>query len=170
MTDASDADRPPLRSLMRTLSLLLLSISLMCRPADAQSQATTGVIRGLVCDPFDNPIEGATVILREAGTNYQRILATSDVGLFTATLLPLGFYDVTVRAEGWAEARQTGVQVRVGETVELIIKMIIEMEEFVVVARRPAVDVTRTETATRLPEKQCRTCPTTAVTFSTSRF
>ena len=155
----------PLRSLMCTLSLLLVSMSLMCRHADAQSQATTGVIRGLVCDQFDNPVEGATVILREAGTNYRRILATSDVGLFTATLLPLGFYDVTVRAEGWAEARQSGVQVRVGETVELVIKMIIEIEEFVVVARRPAVDVTRTETATRLPEEAVSDLPNNGRNF-----
>ena len=154
-----------LQSPIRTLSILLVSMSLMCRHADAQSQATTGVIRGLVCDQFDNPVEGATVILREAGTNYRRILATSDVGLFTATLLPLGFYDVAVRAEGWAEARQSGVQVRVGETVELVIKMIIEIEEFVVVARRPAVDVTRTETATRLPEEAVSDLPNNGRNF-----
>ena len=152
-------------SVVRTLSLILLSVFLIYRPAGAQSQATTGVIRGLVCDQFDSPIEGATVILREAGTNYRRILMSSDVGLFTATLLPLGFYDVTVRAEGWAEVRQTGVQVRVGETVELVIKMIIEMEEFVVVARRPAVDVTRTETATRLPEEAVRDLPNNGRNF-----
>ncbi len=154
-----------IQSPMRTLFLLLLSIALMYRPAGAQSQATTGVIRGFVCDQFNNPIGDATVILREAGTNYRRILASSELGLFTATLLPLGFYDVTVRAEGWADARQTGVQVRVGETVELTIKMIIEMEEFVVVARRPAVDVTRTETATRLPEEAVQNLPNNGRNF-----
>ncbi|MDE3259995.1 MAG: carboxypeptidase regulatory-like domain-containing protein [Gemmatimonadota bacterium] len=149
----------------RTLSLVLLSIALVNGPAGAQSQATTGVIRGFVCDQFNSPIEGAAVILREAGTNYRRVLASSGAGLFTATLLPLGFYDVTVRAEGWSEARQTGVQVRVGETVDLVIKMIIEMEEFVVVARRPAVDVTRTETATRLPEEAVQDLPNNGRNF-----
>ena len=72
---------------------------------------------------------------------------------------------MTVRAEGWSEARQTGVQVRVGETVDLVLKMIIEMEEFVVVARRPAVDVTRTETATRLPEEAVQDLPNNGRNF-----
>ncbi len=155
----------PLQSATRTLSLVVLTVGLAYFPAGAQSQATTGVIRGFVCDQFNNPIVGATVILREAGTNYRRVLASSEAGLFTATLLPLGFYDVTIRAEGWAEARQTGVQVRVGETVELTIRMIIEMEEFVVVARRPAVDVTRTETATRLPEEAVQDLPNNGRNF-----
>ena len=86
-------------------------------------------------------------------------------GCLPRPLLPLGHYDVTVRAEGWSEARQTGVQVRVGDTVDLLIKMIIEMEEFVVVARRPAVDVTRTETATRLPEEAVQDLPNNGRNF-----
>ena len=149
----------------RTLSLALLSLALAYGPAGAQSQATTGVIRGIVCDPFDNPIAGATVLLKEAGTNYRRTLASSEVGRFTATLLPLGFYDVTVRAAGWTEARQTGVRVRVGETVELTVRMIIEMEALVVSATRPALDVTRTGTATRLHEEAVRDLPNNGRNF-----
>ena len=74
----------------------------------AQSQATTGVIRGFVWDQFGNPIADATVALVETRTNYERTLTSSDLGLFTATLLPLGSYDVTVQAAGQAEVRQTG--------------------------------------------------------------
>ena len=140
-------------SYTRLLSFFLLCTALLYAPTGAQSQATTGVIRGFVWDQFNNPIGNATIVLKETGTNYQRILTSSDLGLFTATLLPLGFYDVTVQAEGQAEVRQTGVQVRVGETVELVVKMILQMDEMVIVATRPTVDVTRTETATRLPEE-----------------
>ena len=131
----------------------------------AQSQATTGVIRGSVWDQFGNPIANATVALVETRTNYERTLTSSDLGLFTATLLPLGSYDVTVQAAGQAEVRQTGVQVRVGETVELIVKMLPQMEEMVVEAVLSTVDITQSEPATRLPEEAVQDLPNNGRNF-----
>ena len=131
----------------------------------AQSQATTGVIRGSVWDQFGNPIANATIALKETRTNYERILTSSDLGLFTATLLPLGSYDVTVQAAGQAEVRQTGVQVRVGATVELIVKMLPQMEEMVVEAALSTVDITQSEPATRLPEEAVQDLPNNGRNF-----
>ncbi len=131
----------------------------------AQSQATTGVIRGSVWDQFGNPIANATVALKETRTNYERTLTSSDLGLFTATLLPLGSYDVTVQAAGQAEVRQTGVQVRVGETVELIVKMLPQMAEMIVEAASPTVDITQSEPATRLPEEAVQDLPNNGRNF-----
>ena len=148
--------------------LLLLSVLLWIVLSDgawAQSQATTGVIRGSVWDQFGNPIANATVALKETRTNYERTLASSDLGLFTATLLPLGLYDVTVQAAGRAEVRQTGVQVRVGETVELTVKMLPQMEEMVVEAALPTVDITQSEPATRLPEEAVQDLPNNGRNF-----
>ncbi len=131
----------------------------------AQSQATTGVIRGSVWDQFGNPIANATIALKETRTNYERTLTSSDLGLFTATLLPLGSYDVTVQAAGQAEVRQTGVQVRVGATVELIVKMLPQMEEMVVEAALSTVDITQSEPATRLPEEAVQDLPNNGRNF-----
>ena len=80
-------------------------------------------------------------------------------------MLPLGFYDVTVQAAGQAEVRQTGVQVRVGETVELIVKMLPQMEEMVVEAALPTVDITQSEPATRLPEEAVQNLPNNGRNF-----
>ena len=125
----------------------------------AQSQATTGVVRGFVRDQFGNPVGDATVVLRETRTNYQRTLSSFSSGQFTATLLPLGSYEVAVQAAGRAQVRRTGVKVRVGETVELTVEMVPQMKEMVVAAALPAVDVTRSEAATRLPEEAVRDLP-----------
>ncbi len=133
--------------------------------AGAQSQATTGVIRGSVWDQFGNPIANAIIELKETRTNYERTLTSSDLGLFTATLLPLGSYDVTVQAAGQAEVRQTGVKVRVGETVELIVKMLPQMEEMVVEAALSTVDITQSEPATRLPEEAVQDLPNNGRNF-----
>src|SRR5881296_2088283 len=82
----------------------------------AQSQATTGVIRGTVTDPSGTPVAGANVILRQTQTGFQRQVASNERGVFIAPLLPLGTYDVTARAVGYSETRRTGVQLGVGQT------------------------------------------------------
>ena len=123
------------------------------------------MIRGLVRDQFGRPVAAAEVALRETRTNYERTLASSDLGRFTAALLPLGAYDVTVRASGWSEVRRTGVQVRVGETVELTITLLPQMEEVVVEAAAPAVDVARSGPATRLPEEAVGDLPNNGRNF-----
>src|SRR2546428_243016 len=76
----------------------------------AQSQATTGVIRGTVTDPSGTPVAGATVVLHESQTGFQRQVATNDRGIFIAPLMPLGTYDVTARAVGLSETRRTGAR------------------------------------------------------------
>jgi len=117
----------------------------------AQSQ-TTGIIRGVVSDPTGAPVAGATVTLREAQTGFQRQVTTNDRGVFVASLLPLGSYDVTARAVGYNEIRRTGVPLRVGETVDLSLRLAaVELQAVVVEATQPVVDASKIETSTRLP-------------------
>ena len=61
--------------------------------------------------------------------------------------------------------RQTGVQVRVGETVELIVKMLPQIEEMVVEAALSTVDITQSEPATRLPEEAVQDLPNNGRNF-----
>jgi hypothetical protein len=117
----------------------------------AQSQ-TTGIIRGVVSDPTGAPVAGATVTLREAQTGFQRQVTTNDRGVFVASLLPLGSYVVTARAVGYNEIRRTGVPLRVGETVDLSLRLAaVELQAVVVEATQPVVDASKIETSTRLP-------------------
>src|SRR5713226_7584650 len=120
----------------------------------AQSQATTGIIRGVVTDPSGTPVANAQVILHETQTNFNRTLSTDAAGNFTGTLLPLGTYDVTARAVGFAEVKQTGIVLRVGETVPLRLALAaVTLPAVTVVATQPVVDVTKAEASTPLPEQ-----------------
>src|SRR5260370_19045715 len=85
----------------------------------AQSQATTGIIRGVVVNPNGNPVSQATVTVRDLQRNFTRRLATDEKGVFVASLLPLGTYEVTAKAGGYSQATPTGVPVRLCETVTL---------------------------------------------------
>ncbi|PYP36970.1 MAG: hypothetical protein DMD46_07005, partial [Gemmatimonadetes bacterium] len=117
----------------------------------AQSQATTGIIRGVVSDPNGAPVANATVILHETQTNFTRTLMTDAAGNFTGTLLPLGRYEVTARSVGFAEVKQTGIVLGVGETVDLRLALAaVTLPAVTVEARQPVVDVTKPEASTPL--------------------
>src|SRR6059036_1860401 len=119
----------------------------------AQSQATTGVIRGTVTDPSGTAVAGASVVLRETQTGFQRQVATNERGIFVAPLMPLGTYDVTARAVGFSETRRTGVRLSVGETVNLTLPLAaVQLQAVVVEATQPVVEATRVESSTRLPD------------------
>ena len=119
----------------------------------AQSQATTGVIRGTVTDPSGTPVAGATVVLRESQTGFQRQVSTSERGIFIAPLMPLGTYDVSARAVGFGEARRSSVRLGVGETVNLNLPLAaVQLQAVVIEATQPVVDATKVENSTRLPD------------------
>ncbi len=137
------------------LAVLLVgaALALLGSPASlaAQSQATTGIIRGVVSDPTGVPVANAQVILHETQTNFTRTLTTDAAGNFTGTLLPLGTYDATARAVGFAEVKRTGISLGVGETVDLRLSLAaVTLAPVTVEATRPVVDVTKAEASTPL--------------------
>src|SRR6266540_3000139 len=133
------------------LGLVMLAVAFPIIIA-AQSQATTGIIRGVVTDPSGTPVAGANVTLHETQTGFQRQLTTNERGVFVASLLPLGTYDVTARAVGFSESRRTGVRVGVGETVSLPLQLAaVQLQAVVVEATQSVVDASKTENSTSLP-------------------
>jgi hypothetical protein len=144
----------PLPRLLRsTLALLSLALAaLPCRLA-AQAQATTGVIRGIVTDSAGGgPLAGAVVKLRNAETNAERELTTNESGVYVATLLRVGTYDVTARALGFQEAKKSNLTLRLGETLEApfaLVPQAVQLQE-ISVSAEPPIDVTSSESATRL--------------------
>ncbi|MGE5800886.1 MAG: TonB-dependent receptor [Gemmatimonadota bacterium] len=126
----------------------------------AQSQATTGVIRGTVSAPGGAPVAGATVVVRDTETGFQRQFTSNERGVFIASLLPLGAYEVTARAVGFSEARRTGVRVSVGETVNLDLQLAaVTLQAVVVEATPPVVEANKVESSTRLPEQVVQRLP-----------
>src|SRR3989442_2252969 len=121
----------------------------------AQSQATTGVIRGTVTDPSGTPVAAATVVLHESQTGFQRQVATNDRGIFIAPLMPLGTYDVTARAVGLSETRRTGVRLGVGETVNLTLALAaVQLQAGGARGPPPAVGAEEGEGLTPLPRRR----------------
>jgi hypothetical protein len=137
------------------LALTAVGMALAALPQRllAQAQATTGVIRGTVTDSTGGILSGASVTLRNVETNASRVLTTNGQGVYVATLLRVGTYDVTARALGFQAAARTGLGLRLGETQDVSFKLTpqaVQLQEITVGGAEPTVDVTQSEGATRL--------------------
>src|SRR5256712_14143173 len=151
-------------------ALMLAGAALAVRGAAAslaaQTQATTGILRGVVSDPTGNPVSGANVTVRDLQTNFTRRLATDEKGVFVASLLPLGTYEVTAKAVGFSQATKTGIPVRVGETVDLKLAVAaVELAPVVVEAKENLVEATKVATSDRLPEQAVTNLPNNGRNF-----
>src|SRR6266478_3551168 len=84
-----------------------------------QSQANTGTIEGVVTDPSGSAVPNAEVTLTNLGTNFTRVLQTDQEGRFRGLLLPLGTYRVTVKAPNFGTLIRDGLDLKVGQTINL---------------------------------------------------
>src|SRR5260370_35623514 len=74
----------------------------------AQSQATTGIIRGVVVNPNGNPVSQATVTVGDLQSNFTRRPATDEKGVFVAPLLALRTSEGTAATGGHSPATPPG--------------------------------------------------------------
>src|SRR5881296_2062049 len=149
------------------LAIVAAALVLVARQPSlaAQAQATTGVIRGVVSDASGSVVAGARVTVTDVETRFQRTVVTNEKGVFVAPLLPLGTYELRARAVGLGERRQTGIVLRVGETVDLALKLQPVELAAVTVTATPLVDVTKVETSTRLPNQAVAGLPNNGRNF-----
>src|SRR5437763_10904953 len=131
--------------------LLVLLLLLLPIPLFAQSQATTGVIEGVVSDATGAVLPGVTVTLRNTATNFTQMQVTSAQGMYRGVLLPLGPYEVKATLEGFAPQVVRGIDLGLGQTLTINGKMshATASEQTVVTAAAPLVEVPPTEGATR---------------------
>ncbi len=135
----------------------------------AQSAATTGVIRGTVADASGAVVVGATATLRNVATNVTRVVQSNEAGVFVAPLLPLGTYEVKVRAVGHRPVEQNGISVTVGSIVALSFKLeraATELQAVTISATQDVrVDPSRTTVAASLGASSIKALPNNGRNF-----
>ncbi|HEU0049510.1 MAG TPA: carboxypeptidase-like regulatory domain-containing protein, partial [Nitrososphaera sp.] len=81
---------------------LLTALGLLVAPADrVQGQATQSTILGIVTDPSGAVVTGATVIVKNEGTSFERTMVTNENGDYRIAGLEVGRYQVSVSAPGF---------------------------------------------------------------------
>jgi Carboxypeptidase regulatory-like domain/TonB dependent receptor len=162
-------------TLLRTTTRRLLALGAFALGAAvptqllAQAQATTGVIRGLVVDDAKAPVVGAQVTLRNQETNITRTVRTSDRGIYAAPLLPLGRYEVSVRAIGFAAVTRRDLTLRVGQTLDIpftVSRQAVELAAVKVTDRAATpVNTSRSDATTTFSEEVVKGIPNNGRNF-----
>jgi hypothetical protein len=77
-----------------------------------------GSVRGIVHDPQHRPVQGATVTIKSASSDWQQTLTTDSAGGFLFQAVPLGEYTVQVANQGFASQTQRAI-VNSGDLIDL---------------------------------------------------
>jgi Carboxypeptidase regulatory-like domain len=128
----------------------------------------TGAIAGSVQDPSGAYVAGAEVRITNQETGVLvRSVKTDPNGSFTAPLLPVGTYTVTVRSAGFAEGSFPGIVVVVTETTRMIAKLRTQavQEKVEVQAQVQAVETTDATTGQAIEEQTIRELPLATQNF-----
>jgi len=97
----------------------LLRSALFCLAAGAAFAQTLGTITGEVTDATAAVVPGATVTIRNVGTNATRKVVTNSEGLYSVPLLQPGVYDVRVQKEGFRGTEQSAIELQVQQTARV---------------------------------------------------
>ena len=102
---------------MRRLGVMMLLAAAL--GASASAQETTGTITGSTTDQTGGALPGVAVTIKNTDTGSARTVATNDAGFYTATLLPIGQYEVTFELQGFQSVTLRNVTLHVNDRLQL---------------------------------------------------
>ena len=101
-----------------------LFVLLLFSGALAHAQVQTSLVRGFVSDENNQPIAGASVVIRNTSTNFISGTSTDSAGVFTFSRIPAGGpYSFAFSAIGHEEQTLSGYMIKNDVTLSLMIKM-----------------------------------------------
>lgn len=151
---------------IRFVALILIAFAAATQ-AFGQGGAT-GAISGTVQDPSGAVIANAEVRITNQDTNVvERTVTTSADGSFTAPLLPVGNYSVSIQSTGFAQGIFPGIVVRVTETTRMIAKLSTKsvQQKIEVEAEVQTVDTSDATTGQAIDSQTIRALPLATQNF-----
>jgi hypothetical protein len=85
----------------------------------ASAQETTGTITGVTTDQTGAVLPGVSVTVTNVNTGTSRTVVTSASGIYVATLLPIGSYDVTFELQGFRGSATRGITLHVNDRQQI---------------------------------------------------
>ena len=146
---------------MRKFQLMMLIASFMCVINLTMAQSSTASLSGTVGDEKQAVIAGATVTARNVDTGFLRKVQTDGEGRFRFANLPIGAFQLTIEAAGFARYVQTGIALLVNQ--DAVVDASLKaggVEEVVTVAENASVlNTTTAEVSTRFDERRLSELP-----------
>ena len=149
-----------LNNIQRFILLLVASLGLLSN-CFGQVSAINGEITGTVTDPSGAALPNTTVEAVNIQTGFKQSVKTGDSGLYRLTLLPLGTYELSIRASGFAESRRPGIVLNAGATatVDVNLQVLGTATVIDVISAAVITDPSRTDLGSTLDQYTTRNLP-----------
>jgi hypothetical protein len=101
----------------------IVTLGLSVGSSKVNAQLAGASLSGQVLDESGAGVAGASVVIQNSATGDVRTATTDSQGLYSAQSLQPGIYSVTISAPGFATQVQQGVELTVGATREINVKV-----------------------------------------------
>ena len=116
---------------------------------------------GTVVDQTGSAVAGATVTLRNPGTNQTRKISANPDGFFHAGELPVGQYELRVDSPGFSPYVNNAIVISIGRVVQLTVRLAPArvQQQITVSEQPPPIDSTQTTEATTIDHERIEESP-----------
>ena len=141
--------------------LTILIVGGLAGAAMLWSQVVGASISGTVRDGSGASLPGAAISVRNNETGAERKLVSDDHGRYSAPSIAVGRYQVSASKEGFASQTKTGIDLVVGQTVEVDLQLPVgDLKQMVTVEEAPnPVSVSTQQTSGLVSERQVKDLP-----------
>jgi hypothetical protein len=87
------------------------------------AQETTGTITGVTSDATGGVLPGVTVTLKHVNTGALRSVVTNDSGIYTASGLAIGTYEIAFELQGFQSATQRNIALHVNDRLQIDVRL-----------------------------------------------
>jgi hypothetical protein len=138
-------------------SLAIFALAVLCA---AQISRVAGAVQGTVADQTGSAVPGATVSLRNEGTNQTRTISANPEGSFYAGELPVGQYELRVESPGFSPYVNNAIVISIGRAVQLTVRLApATVQQQITVSEQPPIDSTQTTQATTIDHERIEESP-----------
>jgi hypothetical protein len=132
---------------MQKLGYFALGLWALSAPAAFAQSSGSGTITGTLTDPNGGAVPAASVLVHNIDTGIDRPYQSNDAGLYSATFLQPGNYEVTVSKAGFATVLRKDLTLQVGQTLSIDFKMQVQTTQttVTVTGEAPIVDTEKTD-------------------------
>lgn len=146
----------------RGLSLPLAVIAILTLPfCMAQTSRVAGAVDGSVVDQTGSALAGATITLRNQGTNQMRTIVSNPQGSFRAGELPVGQYEIRVQSPGFSPYVNNAIVISIGMVIRLTVRLApaTVQQQITVSEQPPPIDPSQTTEATTVGHERIEESP-----------
>ena len=148
-------------------AVAVLSIVFASGPISAQTSGN-GNINGTLTDQSGAAVPNATIVVLNSDTGVSRTLTTNGDGVYTATFLQPGHYEVTAGGNGFGKVNRKNLVLTVGQvlTVDISLPPASVSTEVIVTSESPLVDTDKTEVAQTIDQSLISNLPVASRNWS----